>query len=224
MRIYLSCSAAKEAVPFGHLPAVVGAVHKWLGPNNDWHGGQALFSFSSLQAGRLSRDKKSLDFGKGADWFISFYEEEQAERFIAGVQEDQEFISGMRVREMSMQPCPDFEDGTHKFWMASPLLLKRPRSQAKGYDFLTYEQEDADALLTEKFRAKLAALGLANQEVKLRFLRDHEQAKVRLLKYKGIANKGSLCPVEIKGSAEALRLAWLTGLGNSTGIGFGALK
>jgi CRISPR-associated endoribonuclease Cas6 len=42
--------------------------------------------------------------------------------------------------------------------------------------------------------------------------------------YKGIANKANWCPVIIKGRPETKLFAWNVGLGNSTGIGFGAIK
>ena len=40
----------------------------------------------------------------------------------------------------------------------------------------------------------------------------------------GIKNKASICPVIVKGTSEQIAFAWNVGVGNSTGIGFGALN
>lgn len=45
-----------------------------------------------------------------------------------------------------------------------------------------------------------------------------------LIDYRGVKNKASWCPIRIIGNAETKLFAWNAGIGNSTGIGFGAIK
>ena len=45
-----------------------------------------------------------------------------------------------------------------------------------------------------------------------------------MVTYNGIKNRASLVPIVIEGTTEQITFAWSVGLGNSTGIGFGALK
>lgn len=47
--------------------------------------------------------------------------------------------------------------------------------------------------------------------------------RIKLMTYKGIKNKASMCPVIIKGTLQSKQFAWNVGIGNSTGIGFGAI-
>lgn len=68
MRLHLQLSPSREVVPFNHLPVLTGALHKWLGPNQE-HGGLSLYSFSWLQGGRATRN--GLRFDDGATWMIS---------------------------------------------------------------------------------------------------------------------------------------------------------
>ncbi|MGN9307593.1 CRISPR-associated endoribonuclease Cas6 [Enterococcus faecium] len=56
------------------------------------------------------------------------------------------------------------------------------------------------------------------------FDRTYYAAKTKLVYYKNIGNKTSICPVIIEGTPEQIAFAWNVGVGNSTGIGFGALK
>lgn len=41
--------------------------------------------------------------------------------------------------------------------------------------------------------------------------------------YNGIGNRTSWCPVRIQGKPETKVFAWATGIGNSTGAGFGSI-
>jgi len=66
--------------------------------------------------------------------------------------------------------------------------------------------------------------GLADDQFDIRFDTSYPRAKPRKINYKGIENKASWCPVIIKGSPETKLFAWNVGLGNSTGIGFGAIR
>jgi len=66
--------------------------------------------------------------------------------------------------------------------------------------------------------------GLKSEGVSVRFDKNYDRPIRKKITYKGIGNKGSICPVVVEGNKEAVAFAWDVGIGNSTGIGFGALK
>jgi CRISPR-associated endoribonuclease Cas6 len=63
-----------------------------------------------------------------------------------------------------------------------------------------------------------------DDNLEIRFEKNYSKAKTKLIAYNGIKNKTNWCPVIIKGKPETKFFAWNVGLGNSTGIGFGAIK
>ena len=65
--------------------------------------------------------------------------------------------------------------------------------------------------------------GLNNENVSVAFDTNYPNAKVKSINYKGVDNKGSICPIIVKGTSEQIAFAWNVGVGNSTGIGFGSL-
>ena len=65
---------------------------------------------------------------------------------------------------------------------------------------------------------------MENEEITVAFDRSYSKAQSKTAKYKGIENRVNFCPVILKGSPKAIAFAWDVGIGNSTGIGFGALQ
>jgi CRISPR-associated endoribonuclease Cas6 len=78
--------------------------------------------------------------------------------------------------------------------------------------------------LTETLKKKLLLANVSDENISVSFDRDFPYPRTKIIKYKDISNKVNVCPVIIKGTQEQLAFAWNVGVGNSTGIGFGALK
>jgi CRISPR-associated endoribonuclease Cas6 len=226
MRLQLKLSRNRETVNFNHLPVLVGALHKWLGPNEE-HDGLSLYSFSWLQGAKPGQG--GLNFPQGATWMISAIDGDFLSRSIHGVLTDPEIRWGMRVETCSLVPPPIFKDQDEaRFLCASPIFIKRSLpdlSRSSGFNdkFYLYTDPESDGLLTETLQHKLRAAGFDAEGVTVRFDRTYAKAKTQLVKYRDIENRCSYCPVFVKGTAEQLAFAWTVGLGNSTGIGFGAL-
>ncbi len=220
MRLRLFLTPACEPVPFTYPYRLAGVLHRWLG-QNDWHDGLSLYSFGWLQGGRLGKD--GLYFPKGAFWTLSFYEGEQVERLVRGIFQDPTVIAGMTVAEVQAVPIPSFESRV-VFRVESPVVARRVRADG-GRDYLIWEDETADEVLTRVFRRKLMAAGLGHlaPQASMRFDRRYRGAKTKLVRIKGIDHRGSLCPVIVEGPPEAVQFAWLVGAGELTGCGFGAL-
>jgi len=218
MRIYLTTTANIEPVPYNYQASLVGALHKWLGANEE-HDRISLYSLSWLYNGRGG--KSGLSFPEGGGFFISSPSEDFIVRVVKGIQRDPVIRYGMRVREVGLCQTPNFGEQC-KFILQSPVLIKRKVNEE--IKFYYPSDNEADLMLTETLRNKMRKLGLKDIPVHVRFDRSYENIKTRLVTYKGIDNKATFCPVIIEGDPAALAFAWDVGVGNSTGIGFGALK
>jgi CRISPR-associated endoribonuclease Cas6 len=218
MRLNLTITKSAETVPFDHIPALVGTFHKWLG-KNEWHDQISLHSFSWLKGG--TRLNNGLFFPRGAEWFISSHDITLTKRLIEGIQHDPTINYGLSVHAITIQQDPQFND-SHSFHLASPVLIKRRDGERiKHYLFSDKESDD---LLTETLVKKLDKAGLDSSNVKVSFNKKYRFPKTKLVNYNGIHNRASLCPVIVDGTPEQIAFAWNVGIGNSTGIGFGALN
>jgi CRISPR-associated endoribonuclease Cas6 len=218
MRIHLSLSRNKTIVPFDHIPMLVGTLHKWLG-QNDWHNQISQYSFSWLKGATIGNT--GLYFQRGADWFISSIDRTFLKELIHGIQNDPTINYGLTVKSITIQEDPIFSD-SHSFTLASPVLIKR-RDGERIKHYL-YSDNEADGFLTETLITKLKKAGLNYDGVEISFNKDYPFPKTKLVNYNGIGNRASVCPVTIKGTPEQIAFAWNVGIGNSTGIGFGALN
>jgi len=219
MRIYLKLTANKQACPFNYQQNLVGVLHKWLGKNT-LHDYLSLYSLSWLSAGR-NIENRYLNFPNGATWFVSSHNNDLIKKLIKGIQTDPDVAFGMQVIEMAIKQTPDFGESMI-FPVATPVLVQRTVGREKiQYGF---DDPKVDELLTETFKNKMKKAGLKSEGVSVRFDKNYDRPIRKKITYKGIGNKGSICPVVVEGNKEAVAFAWDVGIGNSTGIGFGALK
>jgi CRISPR-associated endoribonuclease Cas6 len=218
MRIHLTITKNQSIVPYDNIPVLVGSLHKWIG-QNEWHNQISLYSFSWLRGGKSGHD--GLNFPSGANWFISAYDAGFIKKLIQGIQADPLINYGMRVKSITMQETPKFRE-SHSFTLASPVLIKRKEGE-KIKHFL-FSDVQANKLMTETLTTKLKKAGLSPDGVQVTFNKDYPFPKTKLVNYNGVGNKASVCPVTINGTPEQIAFAWNVGIGNSTGIGFGALN
>jgi CRISPR-associated endoribonuclease Cas6 len=66
--------------------------------------------------------------------------------------------------------------------------------------------------------------GIIDDSLQIYFEVDYPRAGTKKITYNGVQNRASWCPVVIKALPETKLFAWNVGMGNSTGIGFGAIK
>jgi len=218
MRLHLKTTFSKAIIPFNYQPFLTGTLHKWLG-DNPFHDGLSMYSFSWLYGGETT--KKGLFFPNGASLFISGYQKEFIKELVFGIQKSPEIAFGLKVNEIIIQEDPLF--GYEQiFHPASPVFIKR-RIDENDYHY-TYKDERANELLTETLQNKLRKAGIPDKDVNVEFNTDYRNRKVKIIYYNKIGNKVSLSAVKITGTPEQLAFAWNVGVGNSTGIGFGALK
>jgi len=223
MRLQLLLSPNTEPVPFNHLHQLTGALHKWLGPNNTLHDGTSLYSFGWLQRGKERRG--GLHFPQWATWNLSFHDSDKARQLVRGLLEQPTVAYGMRVVEVREQPTPPFAERALFYTDGSAILVRRKRTDGSK-EYLFWENPEADEVLTQSFKRKLAGAGYQEDDLNVRvsFDRSYSKARIRKITIINTHHKGSECPVLIEGTPLALHFAWTVGLGDLTGSGFGALR
>lgn len=218
MRIHFKIQSSNGLIPFNHQHLLTGTIHKWLGSNKE-HGQVSLYSFSSLANGKAS--KKGLYFENGTNFFFSSYSDILIKRVIDGARKDPFMFHGLDVNEIIIEEDPDFTS-REIFFLASPVLIKR--SEGLKTEHILYNDPRADKLLEDTIRTKMKEVGLEDDSFTINFISNYPTAKYKLIAYNKIQNKVSICPVIITGKSQTKRFIWNVGLGNSTGIGFGAIK
>jgi CRISPR-associated endoribonuclease Cas6 len=226
MRLCLSLSRNTAPVPFNHLHRLVGTLHKWLGAENDLHDGPSLHSFGWLRGGHASDG--ALTFPEGATWRLSFYDDEAAVDTMTGILQDPSVFAGMQVTDARKRTAPSFSDRT-RFEVDGPVVARRRRDDGSR-NYLTYDDERADTVLTRTLRGKMGAASLSADPaaVQVRFDRSAERAHTKLATIEknghAIKHRGSVCPVIVEGPPAASAFVWNVGVGALTGSGFGAVK
>ncbi len=218
MRIYLQLTPNTQAVPFNYQPALVGAFHKWLG-ENDLHDEISLYSLSWLEHGQMT--SKGLEFPNGSSFQISAPKKELLADLVSGIYENYEIRWGMKVDTVTIKLTPEFGN-RRRFLVQSPVLVQRRDAEGKQQYYFPGD-EKVNEYLTETMRHKLRRAGLS-EEVDVKFDPDYRNVRQKLVNYKGVKIKAATCPVIVSGAPEAVAFAWDVGVGNSTGIGFGALR
>jgi len=219
MRLYLKLTRNQEIIPFNYQPYLTGALHKWIGANNDEHNSLSLYSFSWLQ--NVDTSKDGIKTKNGSYFFISAIDETLLKKIIKGIMEDATVCFGTNVAEIQIADNLEFSD-KETFFTASPVFIKRRFENNEKH--ITFNDPNASSYLTETLQKKLIIAGLPEEGVKVSFDKDYHNARTKVISYKTIGNKVNICPVTIEGSQEQIAFAWNVGVGNSTGIGFGALK
>ncbi len=240
MRALIRFSPNTHTVPFNHLPKIVGFIHRCIGKDNTLHDNVSLYSLGWLQGGVKRRE--GLHFPEGAQLSFSAHDPQVLLQLVQGVQEKMDFAFGMRAEEVVLQKPPYVETGEARFGVASPVLVRKEvpfeelpekiqqnmqahdKATVTAVKYLTHEDPEADDLLTQVFHTKLEAAGLPREGASVRFDREYFRPRVKLVDYDGVKSKASLCPVIVKGSPEQIAFCWKVGVGQSTGVGFGALK
>ena len=141
MRLHFTLSPNTEPVPFAYQHKLTGVFHNWL-KRNELHDKISLYSLAWLDGSRRVRDR--LQFANGAKWFVSFFEDEHAEKLVHGALTDPEMFCGMRVTRIEQQTTPDFGTKIHiqsrqsrfhqrqtatKRQTAASFLIQRTRSR-----------------------------------------------------------------------------------------------
>jgi len=221
MRIVLKLSPAAEIIPFDHQPLLVDCIHRWLEWNKQFYDGHvALFSFSKLNGGHRSND--GLSFSNGADFFLSSYNLSLIKQLIKGIRKDPKMFYGLTVTDIILERDSDM-DTREVFEVASPILISRRINDR--IEQILYNDSRASDFLKETIQTKMKYAGLEiDNSFYIKFDMTYPKASTKMINYKEIYNRASWCPVIITGDPQTKLFIWNVGVGNSTGIGFGAIR
>lgn len=219
MRAFLQLSNSKDLIPFNYQSFLTGAIHKWIGINNNVHGRSSLYSFSWLQ--NIDTVRNGLKTKPSSYFFISAYDETVIKTIIKGILADPVLCFGINITDIQIQSNPVFTK-KEKFFSASPVFIKRRYDNKEKH--IIYKDNDANKFLTETIKKKAILAEVESDGLQVSFDREYETPKSKVIYYKNIGNKVSICPIIVEGTPEQIAFVWNVGVGNSTGIGFGALK
>jgi CRISPR-associated endoribonuclease Cas6 len=158
----------------------------------------------------------------GSYFFISAHDNDLLKKILGGIRHSPEVCFGINISEVQIRSTPVFSSG-QAFSVASPVLVKK-RMDANQWQHLEYNDPEASKILTNGLQKKLTIAGLSGEGVHVSFDTTCRSPRTKIIRYKEIGNRVNLCPIQIQGSPEQIGFAWNVGIGNSTGIGFGALK
>jgi CRISPR-associated endoribonuclease Cas6 len=219
MRLYLQVTRNSKPISYNYQSYLTGAIHKWLG-NNEHHGALSLYSFSWFE-NVTTRKSTGIMLNNNSYFFISAFEEDLIKKIIKGIMTDPSICFGSEVAEIRITDTPAFSS-TERFFVGSPVFIKRRFDNSEKH--ITYDHPQCNDYLTETLQKKLKAANLPFENIQVRFDTSYTSPKTKIIKYREISNRVNICPVIIDGSPEQIAFAWNVGIGNSTGVGFGALK
>ena len=228
MRLHFRLSPNDRPVPWAYLPNLAGWMHARLGERSDLHDGTSLYSLSDLSHGRVRRG--ALDFAGGSSFFLSSHRDDVLVELMADLmrrpvtyteRDPRRVAWGMYVEEVTIERAPSFGEAA-TFWAKSPVLVRADREDGTR-EHLLHDETRADEVLTRVLHWKQERAGLSPTG-SVRFDRSYPKAKTKLIEYKGVRNRASLCPVVVEGGPEVCAFAWNVGVGHSTGVGFGAIE
>jgi CRISPR-associated endoribonuclease Cas6 len=219
MRLKINLSKNNAVVPFNYNRKLTGVVHRWLGEENNLHGNVSLYSFSGILNAKLVRN--GLNYPFGAEFFISFHEENYLKKIIESISNDNHVLFGMNVTSIDIQDNPDLSQ-KNIFKPGSPIFVSRVIDNNKFH--YTYEDENTNLFLVETLKKKMKIAGLPDDNtLKIEFYTSYPKKRIKINTYGNTKNKVNDCPVIIEGTNETKVFAWNVGLGNSTGIGYGSI-
>lgn len=219
MRLYLKLTRNKEIIPFNYQPFLTGALHKWIGSGNEEHDSLSLYSFSWLQS--VEAKSKGINLTRDSYFFISAYSDSLIKCIVKGILSDPSVCFGSSVYDIQIAEDRQFSN-MEKFLVASPVFIKRRFSDEEKH--ITYNDNRSGDFLTETLKRKLAIKNLSTEGLNVRFDSAYANPQTKVIRYKEVGNRANICPVIISGTPQQLAFAWNVGVGNNTGIGFGALK
>ncbi len=162
-----------------------------------------------------------LYFDNGSSFFLSAHDENIIKKIVGGIQQDASMFDGLKIVELVIQEDPDLST-VSSFQVASPILIKRRVDNR--IDHILYDDPKAGEYLKETLQTRMKEVGLVDESLEIYFDTTSPYTKRKNLVYNKVNNICSWCPVVINAKPETKLFAWNVGLGNSTGIGLGAIR
>ena len=221
MRLKINFTKNTKSVPVNNQHIVNSFVHRCLGKDNKYHDSKSDYCVSYLLGGKLNEDK-TLSFPNNPYIIISSNNDKFINDLLVGVSSNVEMGFGMELENIEYI-SEDFYNGYNIFRTLTPILLKE-FIDYENYEFITVNDSDFEKKLQTNTINKLKSinsdLDLSNFRIKVN---KHKRNKTKLITLKGVKNIASHCDIIVYSNKEIAEILHNTGLGNSTGSGFGTI-
>jgi CRISPR-associated endoribonuclease Cas6 len=227
--ILLKSSKSNEEIPYNYQYSLAKQIHKWIGKDNPWHDeSYSSFCFGGLKGLQKRNGQLSSPTGT-ATWQIGSRNSQLLQALIQGIEKAPYLEFGLYVQQIQLKPMPQFHTDS-VYHLDSPIFLRKKRDTGKPDQHVLYTDSDASRVLTDSLHAQLRHLGMDAlvPHTQAEFLTDYPAAKTKLITLnkqpQAIKLRASVCPIRLQAPEEVQHLVWASGIGASTGIGFGMIK
>ena len=217
-RIRINLTQPTADVPVNNQHYLNGFIHESFGENNLFHDKFSDYNISSLQGGKLNKDKKTLNFSsENPHFFISGNEDFLMFAVNAFI------FSKSSMFGMEFESVGSFDDfKVNKYFdnviTISPIIVKNDKKQK-----ITVENGDFLHYLTLNCQQKLAHANIIDPSFKLEIINPHK-SKSKCIWVGKIFNPCSNVRLRVYGKKKTRETLYNMGLGGSTGSGFGSVK
>ena len=191
-----------------------------------------LFTFSQLMAERRRITGDKIHFGSTLTWYVSSPVQQFLSHFADTLLTEGRLSLGhreLRIKDVTIPRIPRFESEMH-FRCLSPIVMTTARER-EGKRVMHYCLPD-DPALSDLIRQNLirkheAIHGRAPHDDTLSFAFDQTYIDrrhgrvTRLVDYKGIKIRGTMCPFRVTGSIPLIQIGYECGFGDKNSAGFG---
>ena len=192
-----------------------------------------LFTFSQLMARQRRVQAQTIHFGSTLVWYVS----SPMERFLSHfadtlLTEGRLFIGPHRlqIQDVRIPRVPQFTSEM-RFRCISPIVMSTSREQNGKLrcHYCTPDDAELSKLIRRNLLRKHEAIygnqPLHDDRLSFRFDAGYLHRKrgrvTRLVDYKGIKIRGTLCPFSVIGSPALIRVGYECGFGDKNSAGFG---
>lgn len=223
MRIKINFKPSNVEIPAFKITDISKSyLHKIIGTNNEYHDKFSLYSITSLMRGKYNRDNKSYSFPIGTYIIFSTIDENLINIILTNIYKVN-FGYGLDLFGIDIIE-ESFTNGNNYITTLSPILLRNSKIKSKKDNAVTFENKlEFETLITEKTLSKIKRINnnLITDNFSIKLTNDNKYNKVKIIPINGIPNITSRCNLVVNSNPEVMKILYNTGLGMSTGCGFG---
>ena len=122
-------------------------------------------------------------FPNGAELLISFHEDQHLKKIIDSILLDSEIFYGLCVKDITIVGSPVFTEEPQRFFLASPIFIKRRIEEIMGYKYYFYDDQESNQLMTETLKHKMREAGLPEDDtLRVEFDISYSKKKKKMVK------------------------------------------
>ena len=220
MRFKIVLTQPTELVPVNNQHYMNGFNHTIIGVNNKYHDKYSDYAISSLQGGKLCKDKKYLSFENEPYFYVSSNDLEFIGNFINNISTCNCSMFGMKFKRIDVM-C-DFIPNKYfdNIITISPIILYN-----EDYTKKCTIKNDANYIerLNKHCQSKLKHLGIVDDTFKIEIVKP-ECSKEKSIWVGDVFNPCTLSRFKVYGKKETRFTLYTLGIGCSTGSGFGSVE